>query len=217
MKSNEQIREEASQVLQGEDFQRYLAGDESLDLGKWLAQQLNWKFSFEADPSLPPFIWQALGFMLKGFFLILGLILLGYLLRICYRRFFTSGKDKTDKPEAISMQREVSRKSYNCLASEALLRQDYRQAMHYLFLAAMSSVIRDTLLQRAECLTNREIATMSDFSRFPHPQKLCSTFNKMVLFDEYYWFGEASATQADYEQFAQYCKAFNEQVSPYAS
>jgi hypothetical protein len=218
MRSNEEIRQEAALVLQGEDFQQYVARGESFDFWKWLMDKLNWQFPFEtADATLSSINWTLVGYMVKVFWVLLVVTVVMYALYLLYMRFFGSQRQEVEEIRITDDQRQEAQQSYARLATEALQRQDYREAMHYLFLASMSLVVRDSFFHNAEYMTNREIATNSDFSRFSQPQHLRGLFNDMVYFDEPRWFGNAPASQEDYEQFASYYSVFKKQVNPHAS
>lgn len=206
--TNDQIRQEASQILMGEDFQRYSDKAAQWDFWRWLREHLNWQFPFESQSSLA--VWKLLGVLLKFVLIALILWFVGYLLYTLWKKLFSPSQETEQRLSVTSAERREARESYVRLAHEALSAQDYRLAIHYLFLATVSLVIRDTNFHQAEYMTNREIARLTDFSRFSRAGQLKAVFEMMVHFDEPRWFGTQPASQSDYEQFEQYYRAFEQ-------
>jgi hypothetical protein len=206
--SNEEIQQQASQVLQGEDFSQYAPKTQSWDFWRWLTDHLNFRFPFETNASLGA--WKMFAMATKWLLILLLVIAVGYLLYYLFQKWFIS-QDEDKKEWAVSeAERVEARESYAKMAQMAYHQKDFRLAIHYLFLATVSMVIRETHFREAEFLTNREIARSTDFSRLPQPKRLGAVFEKMVYFDEPRWFGRLTATQSDYDRFLAYYQQFGQ-------
>ncbi len=214
MLSNTQIRQQATQVLQQDAFQQYVDKTKHFDLLKWLLKHFHWKLPFEFGP--PGSVWMVIAYLFKTVLILLGLFLVGWLGYLLYQKLFR--RPPAEAELSISEgERIAAQESYTQLAGEALKHKDYRQAIHFLFLATVSRVIQDEHFHGAQYLTNREIAQSTDFSRFSQHQPLSQLFQTMVYFDEPRWFGREESGQSDYDEFNRYYETFQNQVSPHAS
>lgn len=203
---NDQIRKAAKKVLEDPDFQQYQGGDPFADLWKQLRDMF--KFDMPDEMKGDPAIWQAVGMGLKLLAIVLAVIAVGFILKWVYERYFTGRSRKVETHGVTLAQRQEAQDLYSRLAGEALQKHDYRSAIHYLFLASVSQVIRDSEFSGTEFMTNREIAGASDFSRFGNPRQVSTLFNTMVHFDEPRWFGKASISEQDFHQFDQFYRQF---------
>lgn len=216
--SNSQLRDQASQVLEDPDFQQYLNEGEHFDPWGWLKDFMRWLKSL-FDWELPvehgdhSDIWTAFGWAMKG---LIWLVIAGIVLYVGYRlvrHFFFKPKEETFEIAGVSQQQRVeAQELYLKLAGDALAEKDYRRAIHYLFLATVSLVIRDAKFHASEFMTNREIAGSTDFSKFANGQQLGGLFNDMVYYDEPRWFGKFSISEADYQHFQQMYSQFHQQL-----
>ncbi|HEY9686936.1 MAG TPA: hypothetical protein V6C52_08190 [Coleofasciculaceae cyanobacterium] len=196
---NDAIRKAAKKVLADPDFQQYQDPNPFADLLKALRDM----FKFELPEGLhgDPKIWELVGLGLKGLLIVLAVVAVGFVLKWLYGRYCQRRRPRIEEHMVTQAQRLEAQELYARLAAEALQSQDYRQAIHYLFLASVSQVIRDSAFNGAEFMTNREIAGASDFSRFGNPQQISGLFNTMIHFDEPRWFGNASISEQDFRQF----------------
>jgi hypothetical protein len=200
---NDAIRKAAKKVLEDPDFQQAQEPNPVMDWLKTLSDDL-WKilrgmFNFGSPGDLDA--WRVVGVGLKVLLIVLAVVAAGFILKWLYERYFQRQRPRIEAYAVTRTQRQEAQELYARLASEALQSQDYRLAIHYLFLAAVSQVIRDADFNGAEFMTNREIAGASDFSRFGNPRQISELFNAMIQFDEPRWFGNADISEQDYRQF----------------
>jgi hypothetical protein len=203
---NDAIRKAAKKVLSDPDFQQY---QDPNPLADWLkALRDLFKFDMPEGVHGDPKIWELVGLGLKGLLIVLAVVAAGFLLKWLYERYFQRRRPRVEEHVITQAQRLEAQELYARLAAEALQNQDYRQAIHYLFLASVSQVIRDSAFNGAEFMTSREIAGASDFSRFGNPQQISELFSTMIHFDEPRWFGNAGITEQDYRQFDGFYRQF---------
>lgn len=203
---NSAIKKEASKILSEPDFQSYGEQAPLFDLWNWLR-----KFFELPKPHgrlYDPIPWQLLAVGLKVILVIAALGILFLSVRWLYYRLLSRAKSTNDSYTVTQAQRQEAQEQYASQAAEALQHQDYRKAVHCLFLAAVSQVIRDSLFQGAEFMTNREIANATDFSRFSDAVRLNHLFNNMVYFDEPLWFGKDPVNEQHYHNFYQWYEQF---------
>lgn len=203
---NQDIRKQASDILSDPDFKQHLDSEPMFDFWDWLRKL------FDVHPPkghfADPIPWQLLGVGLKVLLLLSALFGLWMLLRWFWQKWFRR-EPAAERPGISLQQRQDAQDMYASQAAAALKRQDYRQAVHYLFMAAVSQVIRDALFQGAEFMTNREIANATDFSRFQDPKRLNRLFNDMVYFDEPIWFGKDAVSEQTYQDFLRFYEQFS--------
>ncbi len=215
MRTNDQLRNEAHQILQGEDFQQYAP---KADMAAWLKDLLQWfqehfHFQFSPNDAWTQHLVEMtiMGFAVVGILLLV--FLLGTLLHHLYKTLLPAGSEDTSGWVVSQAERHVAHASYSALAQTAFEQQDYRLAMHYLFLATVSLVVQEEYFQASEFLTNREVAQVSDFSYFPQARKIHDLFQQMVQFDEPRWFGHINASAEDYQHFLSWHQQFHQQVN----
>jgi hypothetical protein len=204
---NSEIKKQAANILSEPDFKQHLNPEPVFNLGDWLKQF----FDFPTTPRghiADPIPWQLLGTGLKAILLLVALFGVVLLLRWVWFKWIHR-EIKMELPGITQQQRKEAQEMYAHQAADALKRQDYRLAVHYLFLAAVSQVIRDSLFQGAEFMTNREIANATDFSRFKEPGRLNRLFIDMVYFDEPLWFGQDAVTEQKYHDFLRFYEQFS--------
>lgn len=198
---NDAIRDEASQILENKDFRQFRPKEENFlqDLWDWFKDL----FDFGVGPASggDPMVWKLLGGLFKVGLILLLLFAVGYL---AYWLFgLATGRKNPEVFYGVSEQeRKDARDSYTRLADDAFRSGDYRLAVHYLLLAAVSMVIRDNSFHTAEYLTNRELVHASDFSGRGNASQLNRMLHDMVLFDEPAWFGDGSLGEDDYRKFS---------------
>lgn len=197
--TNNEIQNEAAQILQDEAFQRYIPKDEPFDLMKWLMEHIDFDLPFSNQ--LGSWDWKLLGFLLKWFFILAAVAIVGYLLYLAVKKLLFAPEDDVQTCAVSQKQREEAREDYAKRAAEAFKHQDYRLAVHSLFLATVMMVIEDAFFKGTDSLTNREIASVTDFSRFPQAGRLNEVFYEMVYFDEPRWFGRQQTSLDDYQAF----------------
>ncbi len=211
MNSNDEIRRQAREILQGEEFQQYIPHEQQFNLMEWLMKHFKWKLPFEDQTS--KWTWEIMAWGLKIVLVLLVVLILGLLIRYLYRRL--SAPDEAELTMGITEgERRQAQASYQQLASEALKAQDYRLAIHYLFLACVTQVIQDDAFHATDVMTNREIAAATDFSRFSQADRLKQLFHQMVFFDEPRWFGAMSAGESEYHSFETFYRDFTAEVKP---
>jgi hypothetical protein len=204
---NEAIRNEAGRILEDPDFQQYYAQEEMFDFWRWLRDILNARLPFEGQDHWG--IWPVVGYVFKGVLLLVALVGIGYILYWIGLKIARRPVQEITTYGITSEQRQEAKDKFVKLASEALHQQDYRLAIHYLFLAAVSQVIKESSFHGTEFMTNREIAEASDFSDFGEPGQANRLFHQMVYFDEPRWFGQASVPEQDYRSFQQIYSQFS--------
>lgn len=174
------------------------------DFWKWLREFFNFKWPFEVHGEIP---WQLLGIGLKAILVLLVAFAALYTIRWLIQKFARAEKRGT-LHTVTQQQREAAQAMYARQAQAALESKNYRLAIHYLFLAAVSQVIEDSRFHGSQYMTNREIAGASDFSAFADAGQLSRLFHEMVLFDEPLWFGQGLVSAQDYETFQQFYGQF---------
>lgn len=207
---NEEIRRRANDILQNQDFQQYQ--DKSQD---WLSQLLKWlhdlfhnktpDYGTSPGMKMDPAVWGLFAETLKLVVIAAAVIALLALIHWLVTTYLLH-KGPVEEPglHVVSeQQRQEAQDMYLRMAHDALKDQDYRGAIHYMFMAAVSQVIRDSLFHGTKAMTNREIAGASDFSRFGQPQQMSLLFNQMVFYDEPRWFGTVDVSSNDVNQFQQ--------------
>ncbi len=202
---NSAIQQEARRILADPDFQHGKSQLPGFDVWKWLRDFLNFKSPFDGhDVSIP---WQLLGLGLKAILLGLVVVALVQVARWLIQKF--ARRESGDSTYFITpQQRQAAQDMYARQAQDALDAGDFRLAIHCLFLAAVSQVIQDSLFHGSEYMTNREIASASDFSRFTDAGRLSRLFHDMVFFDEPLWFGQGMVSEKDYLTFRQFYSQF---------
>ncbi len=201
--NNDDIRREASRILSDKDFQQFKPkGEDPLQgFWDWLKDLLN----FNPIPSGAgdPMAWKVFGMMIKLALIILLAAAVAYLGYWLFSRFAGQAPPDALYSAITDADRREARDNYNRLAETAMKNGEYRLAMHYLLLAAVSMVIRDASFHATDFMTNRELAEASDFSRFRNAADLNRLLRDMVHFDEPSWFGTVQVAEADFRQFSQ--------------
>lgn len=200
--NNDDIRSEASRILAEKDFQQFKPRGEDPLQGFW--DWLRDLFNFNPIPAGAgdPMAWKVFGMMIKLALIILLLAAVAYLGYWIFTRF--AGRPAGDVLySGISDEaRREARDNYNRLAESAMKNGEYRLAIHYLLLAAVSMVIRDAAFHATDFMTNRELAEASDFSRFRNAAQLNRLLRDMVHCDEPSWFGTVPVAEEDYRRFS---------------
>lgn len=202
---NSAIQAEAHKILLEPDFQQAANQEPVFDFWKWLREFLNFKSPFELHGD--PIPWQLLGIGLKAILVLLVAFAALYTIRWLIQKFARAEKRGT-LHTVTQQQREAAQVMYTRQAQAALKAKDYRLAIHYLFLAAVSQVIEDARFHASEYMTNREIAGATDFSAFADAGQLSRLFQEMVFFDEPLWFGQGIVSEQDYQRFHQFYGQF---------
>jgi len=142
-------------------------------------------------------IWEGLGHFLQILFYGLLLAIVIYMMYWLWKKISTRKPSKTGFIVS-QAERQEAKIQYLQQAEQAAQSQDYRLAIHNIFMAAVTQTIRDTHFHKAEFLTNRELANVMDFSGFRSPEQLSRLLNEMLQTDEPRWFGTEEADLTHY-------------------
>jgi hypothetical protein len=204
---NEAIRSEAGRILTDPDFQQYYHKEQPFDFWRWLNDMLDFKMPFE--PHYSSQSWAMFGMAFKGIVIFLALAALVAVIYWIVSKLARRPPPEVETYGITQEQRQEAKDKYARLAADALKEHDYRLAIHYLFLAAVSQVIKESSFHAADFMTNREIAESTDFSAFEQSGQVNRLFHEMVYFDEPRWFGRASVPEHDYQNFQQLYSRFS--------
>ncbi len=216
--SNEDLRLEAGAILDGADYQRYLQDapkENTFNFGEWLGKWLNQHLPKEMN--IPPQTWPMIEWAFKIASVILLAAVVIFLAWWLYRHFRERHVKLAGQPRVSEKQRIQAQESFIQQAQAAFEQGDYRHAIHFLFLASVSRVVRDAFFSGTANMTNREIARESDFTRYRAETGMQTLFSQMVFFDEPRWFGTQPATAEDYRTFEQFYRQFQDKVGAHAS
>jgi hypothetical protein len=210
---NDAIRKEAERILKDADFHQAKPDNPFEELLKFLADH----FKMKMPPVEKTFGNRWIGESLGGFLQILfyGLLAALAIWVIYWLWKKISAIKQTKKPafKVSQAERQEARSQYLQQAEQAAQTQDYRLAIHCLFLAAVTQTIRDTDFHRAEFLTNRELANTMDFSGFQSSTHLSHLFNEMLQLDEPRWFGKTEASLSHYDSMRSLHSDFSTQLT----
>ena len=217
MLSNAQIQEHAHRILQQDEFTTTDSGSQQPNLLQWLMQTLQQWLSGLHIPLIKGNA-TMYNVLAKAFVYGLIAVLIAVPLGIAVFwivKLFRKPKSPVQTGVTVA-ERRAANLSFTKLSEEALQKSNYRQAMHYLFLAAISWVIQDQFFHNAAFLTSREIAQAIDFSKVTSHMQLKSLFESMLNLDEPRWFGNIPTSSQDFEAFNGIFKQFQVQVKPNA-
>lgn len=195
---NNAIRREAERILKDADFHQSRPDNPFEDLLRSLLDSLKIKMPPLEKSFASKWIWDSLGGFLQILFY--GLLLLIVVLMIYWFWKKISKKKRSQAGFIVSQaERLEARTNYLQQAEQAAQAQDYRLAMHSVFMAAVALAIQDVHFHKAEFLTNRELSHAMDFSSFCSPEELNLLFHEMLLMDEPRWFGTMEAHSKHYD------------------
>ena len=220
--TNQALRNQARDILQGAEYQAYMAdkpkpGDDWLS--KWLDQIGQWLHDLFRDH--PPEVGDTGGKALEqfihiGFFSVLVFVALVLLLALLWwgytlvRAWLAARRRDNRLPVVTHADRQALQQSHCDAAAASLAAGDYRQAIHYLFLAATARLVDDAVFAVSDVMTGRELlahcrleATSPD---------LATALGQLHAIDEPRWFGRQEALQTDYAVAQSAYEVFDRQL-----
>lgn len=226
--NNDQLREMADTITQRDEYQLYLSHERPHKPSEWeqlikqAMEQLQslWdKFrelfhlKDKAQQNLtPPWTDEAIKWGLRALIVLVLLAALYAVIRwgiSLYKGYRAQQALEKQHPVITMEERQLQQNEYLELADQAFLSQHYREAIHYLFLAAVTQVIAHDQFHASQELTNREILRHCDFSHCLSPDAATTHFDHLVHHDERNWFGlqpvqanDYATMQAEYRAFA---------------
>lgn len=210
---NDAIRKEAERILKDADFHQVKPDNPFAELLKYLAEHFQIKMPPVEKALGNRWIWDSLGGFLQIIFYGLLTALALWLIYWLWKKISTM-KQTTKSAFTVSQaERQEARSQYLQQAEQAAQAQDYRLAVHCLFMAAVTQTIRDTDFHRAEFLTNRELGNAMDFSGYQSSEHLIRLFNEMLQLDEPRWFGKTETSLPHYHSMRGLHLDFSKQLT----
>ena len=215
--SNEQARQLAESITHGDEYQLYLDPQRPHKPSEWenmlkeVAEQLqSWWDKFRELFHLknkvehhltPSWTREAMTWGSRVLLVIVIMAVLYALIRWgigAYKQYKAMLDAEKRHPTITLEERQLQKNEYLQLAESAYQAQQYREAIHYLFLAAVTQVISHEQFHASHALTNREILTHCDFACCSAPTSAAQHFTHLVHYDERNWFGFEPAQSTDY-------------------
>lgn len=229
--SNEEARQLADSITHGAEYQIYLdpkrphkpsdwervlkqIGDQLQEWWDQFRELFHLKEHMQKKLS-PPWTEEAMQWGLRALIVLLALVALYALVRWglgVYKQYRLQRDAEKQHPVITLEARQQQKIEYLQLAEAAFNDQQYREAIHYLFLAAVTQVISHEQFHASKELTNREIITHCDFSQCVSPESAIRHFQHLVHHDERNWFGYEPVKAGDYKTMQAEYQSFTESL-----